>query len=222
MGRKNSRNTRKNIILKLRNPKGLSVVEVLVAVSIIAILSILAVTLYNPKVQIAKANDARKQSDLRRIATALEDYIGDHPCYPENSVMTTGACGNENLKPYLKSMPCDPNTNQLYKYDRPGPACNKYVLYASLTTKSSNISYNGLGNYVVTSPNYRLVPTIVGSETGPGGGVFGPGEFWGCFSGTCLQMPTPFCAPTWHDAGGQFRCSNNCLDQNGNAINLCQ
>lgn len=218
MGRKNSRNTRKNIIFKLKNLKGLSVVEVLVAVSIIAILSILVVTLYNPKVQIAKARDARKQTDLKRIAIALEDYIGDHPCYPENSVMTTGACGNENLKPYLNSMPCDPDTNQLYKYDRPGPACNKYVIYASLTTKSSNISYNGFGNYVVTSPNYRLVPTIAGGT----GGTVGSGEYWGCFSGTCLQMPTPFCAPTWHDASGSWRCSNSCSDPiSGAPTNEC-
>lgn len=183
---------------------GFAFVQVLTTIFIVGVLIVLIMLFYNPILQIDKMKDNRRETDLKKIAAALENYIGDHPCYPDEAVLSS--CGNENLNPYLKITPCDPETGKSYTYKRPGPACDKYILSTKLKSKNSMYSYNEEGdNYVVTSRNLGLVPTILDQAGGKG---LGGNSYYGCFSGRCLKLKKPDCSPRYLDSNCQSNCVN--------------
>jgi len=66
-----------------KNKKGFTLIELLVVIAIIGLLSTLAVvSLNNAR---TKARDARRQSDLKQISTAMELYMSQVDSYPSNS-----------------------------------------------------------------------------------------------------------------------------------------
>lgn len=131
--------------------------EVIVVVAIFAILVTLATLSLNPRFQLARARDSRRKADLKRIAIALEDYAGDKPCYPTAIYGGgTGCVASGEIDPYLHNIPCDPETKELYPYVR--PSCKEFVIYSTLELEKEK-EYE-FGNYVVSSPNLRVMPTI--------------------------------------------------------------
>ena len=110
--------------------KGLSVIEVLVVIAIIALLSISMMVYVIPTVN--KSRDGRRKSDLHKIANALEEYSNDKGGYPET--MTT--CGTSaTLSPYINKVPCEPNTKTPYTYvssNCSGGFCRSFGLYTIL------------------------------------------------------------------------------------------
>jgi len=156
--------------------------EVLVVIAILGILILLAAFFIRPSFQIGKAKDAERKSDLKKIATTLEDYATDHGCYP----VVTG--WEDALLPYLKPVPKDPQTGQSYDYTFPaGEECKKgeetfgvkkFAIFTTLVSEAGT-SYSQ-GNYVVTSPNYSLSEPAAGSS-----------NFWGCKSVTCVPISGP-------------------------------
>jgi len=103
----------------VKPPRGFTLVEILVVISIISLLS--SVVFASVNSARAKARDAKRASDLRQIATALEFYYDTNGSYPaENCVGGTWAlnradaisCWNDlqsKLAPYLNKLPIDPN-----------------------------------------------------------------------------------------------------------------
>ncbi len=74
--------------LKQKN-SGFTLIELLVVISIIGILSTLAVvSLNNARV---KARDAKRVSDMRQVQTALELYASDKNGYPAADDLTLGS-----------------------------------------------------------------------------------------------------------------------------------
>lgn len=68
---------------------GFTLIELLVVISIIGILSSLAVvSLNNARV---KARDAKRVSDIKQVQTALELYLSDKDGYPADSDLTLGS-----------------------------------------------------------------------------------------------------------------------------------
>ena len=63
-----------------RNKQGFTLIEILVAVSIIALLTVMGVT--NFMVANKKARDGKRQGDLEQIRAALEIYRADERIYP--------------------------------------------------------------------------------------------------------------------------------------------
>ena len=177
MGRKNSFFSLKST--SLRTNRGMTLSEVLVVIAILGILILLAAFFIRPSFQIGKAKDAERKSDLKKIATALEDYATDHGCYP----VVTG--WEDALLPYLKPVPKDPQTGQSYTYTAPqGEECikngspfgvKKFAIFTTLKSEAG-ISYEQ-GNYVVTSPNYSLASISCEQST-----------FYGCFDGDCKPL----------------------------------
>lgn len=204
MGRKNFKFSAK--ILVLRSELGMTIAEIVVAVAIVAILSTLVLFSFNPRLQLGKSNDSRRKADLKRISIALEDYSGDHPCYPSVIYQNTGCLPSGEIKPYLNNIPCDPRTHEQYPYARPDD-CKEFVIYATLETE--NIASYGLGNYAQTSSNLRVVP-VVGTPTPTGISVptFAPtptsppaGNYYGCFFGSgcpnyCCPIPGAWRCPS--------------------------
>jgi len=71
--------------------KGFTLVELLVVIAIIALLSTLSVVALNSAR--AKSRDARRQSDIKQIRTALEMYFDSNMAYPDPTASTTLGTG---------------------------------------------------------------------------------------------------------------------------------
>lgn len=144
---------------------GFTLIEVLIAISIVAFLA--AATVFGIKTQIYKGQDAQRKTNLSRIRNALEEYEKDNDCYPQPLVV---ACGGSGLSPYLDKIPCDPELGTAYYYEPLGSAScpSAYHLYSMLKNKTDPIiALNGCTtgcgpvgfNYFVGSPNAPK-PTI--------------------------------------------------------------
>lgn len=128
------------------NQKAFTLVELLVVISIIAILSVIGITIFSSTQKAAR--DAKRRSDLKAITNALEQFKAVNGNYPQ--VANTGGpwfCEgyeqvnfSENpqiiaaLSPYFTGgIPKDPVNNSTYEYkldmikDK-----NLYWLYATL------------------------------------------------------------------------------------------
>lgn len=125
-------------------------IELLVVIAIIAILSAIGLVYYSSFLQ--SSRDSKRQSDLKLIQTALEDYHSDQLYYPP---LGTGACPSPvdgqyrsgcpltnsptplvSPKTYLNTVPTDPK-GAVYLYvpspeNCTGSSCRGYCLYASL------------------------------------------------------------------------------------------
>ena len=100
--------------------KGFTLSELLIVVTIIAILAMGIFLLYQKQTE--RGLDSRRKADLNKIRTVFDDYYNDNNCYPskeqwEGYDCTTGT-GGDFLTPYLQGqkIPCDPKTNEPYKY----------------------------------------------------------------------------------------------------------
>lgn len=69
--------------------RGFTLIELLVVISIIGILSTLAVVSLNDAR--GKARDAKRISDIKQVQTALELYLADRNGYPAANDLTLGA-----------------------------------------------------------------------------------------------------------------------------------
>jgi len=214
MGRKDFKFYSKTSFLKQNS--GMTFVEVMMVVGILMILLVLSALALRPRFQLAKVMDARRKADLKTLSNALEDYVGDNPCYPEETEMNNCDPGT-GLKPYLNKIPCDPQYKTPYLYVKLD--CKKYVIYTRLEVEEEVVEY-GVGNYAVSSSNLRIIPTVVVTPTAPpqpqptatSGPTAQPTAvpsgptptidvrtaFYGCMSGVCVNLPVPPpCSPSY-------------------------
>src|SRR3989344_7319438 len=97
--------------MHLPNKKGFTLIELLVVISIIAILSIIGVTIFTQAQK--SARDAKRREDVAAIQKAFEQYKLTNSSYPtgcDNTLRvdagwTLSGCG---LTGYLADMPTDP------------------------------------------------------------------------------------------------------------------
>ena len=141
---------KKNMVTPTKR-RGFTLIELLVVIAIIGILS--ATVLVSLNTARGKARDARRQSDLKSIATALELYYFDNGRYPAEAACDssrgtksqdcTGLTG-DNWSPtsyiwaglvpkYIPQLPIDPlnNESHYYRYE-PHDATKNYCLGVAL------------------------------------------------------------------------------------------
>lgn len=139
------------------NKKGFTLVELMVVISILALLAVISLATYS-NVQ-KSGRDVKRKADLAVIQSALEQYHADQKYYP-NTVSFSGS-GNISYgaKIYLTKVPNDSISASQYCYS-PSPlscttACTSYQLFAKLenvTNGTSSCGSYNLYNYIVTSP----------------------------------------------------------------------
>ena len=155
----------KNLKLKIKNSQrdGFSLVELLVVITIIAILSVSAYVALGG--QTIKAKNSRRAQDLSAIQSALEIYFIDNDNkYPE--VLDDGnTTGDEfDLVPkYMPKMAIDPSGDN-YVY---GVSGNKKK-YQLATTKELDDSYEAyiVGNSTVSLIGIDNAPTLYPTDAG--------------------------------------------------------
>lgn len=95
----------------LKNAYGLTLMETLIVIALLAILVIGLLALGNYKTQIQKGRDAKRKSDLVVLKLKMEDYYNDHNRYP--TVDEMDEC-KVPFRPYMDLIPCDPRGPAYY------------------------------------------------------------------------------------------------------------
>lgn len=98
--------------MKVKQQKGLTLIEILIVIALLMLILLAMFKVFN--VDINRAKDAQRKSDLRDIKLAFEDYYNDNQAYPPEEFLED--CDGPSLMPYLKKVPCDPVTGNPYLY----------------------------------------------------------------------------------------------------------
>lgn len=149
--------------------KGFTLIEILVAVTIVAILSVVGIVSYGPANK--RARDSRRRTDMEAFRSALELYRADKGYYP--SVGGAGLTSAGNLSTdlvglggtgsvsYAPALPTPPQTSEDYYYKATNPNGVYYYGYCLCTklesqASSSNTCTTGQVDPVPNYCNYLL------------------------------------------------------------------
>lgn len=140
--------------------KAFTLVELLVAMTIIMVLTIVAVVNYG-SVQ-KNARDSKRKADLEKVRVALEMYRQDHDgCYPSDATTLTEAGHN-----YLDVLPGSDPKAMPYCYVFQGSVCgasgvSEYALYTHMESEKNQLgTYPGIGCQDPTCPTCETMADI--------------------------------------------------------------
>lgn len=142
---------------------GFSLVELLVVISIIAILSAAGIVVYQ-SVQ-PKTRDSIRKSDLNNLALALEAYFQKNGNYIDGTAGTEGNCASDTTSFYSgiatymtdNQVPKDPKTQANYCYVAVGSGSSQgfrlFTILENLSDANNITGCPGGYNYAVVSDN---------------------------------------------------------------------
>ena len=135
---------------------GFTLIELLIVISIIAVLSVMGMIIYGTVLK--NGRDAKRQTDLRTIQSALEQYRADKGYYPASPL---GGSINNGTRNYLNTVPSDPKPPSYPQYsyvasscDVSGANCMSYCLSAVLENPASTT----VNQCPSSGYNYSLTP----------------------------------------------------------------
>lgn len=186
---------------------GFTLVELMIVVTIIIILAVMMVGIFNATGVYDKARDAQRKKDLGRIKIAFEEYYNDKGCYPNQDVVaqlsSVANCQTNIFAPWLQNWPCDPNKSPyiIVVEDKRLSQCNKwYKIFANLENKKDTAIPTGwsylesfivggeitsnMVNYGVSSSNINWFD----KESNPECAMFG-----GCYYLSDMSNPNGIC-----------------------------
>lgn len=136
---------------------GFTLIEIMVATMIVAMLSIIGVVSYNSVNK--RSRDAKRKSDLEQVRSALEMYRTDNGWYPGSSQVFIPLTDlSSSLVPtYLPSIPADPKGTTYYYSPVQGASANiyQYCVCASVEAEAVKNDCSTLG----VSPPGAIVDT---------------------------------------------------------------
>ncbi|KKU82985.1 hypothetical protein A2973_03060 [Candidatus Gottesmanbacteria bacterium RIFCSPLOWO2_01_FULL_49_10] len=114
--------------------KGFTLIEVLVAATIIAVLVAIGMVSYGNINK--RSRDSKRKSDLEQVRSALEMYRSDNNAYPAVNTggfataanLNTGNPATGLVSAYTPSIPTDPTSSQTYRF-RAIAVSGSYVSY---------------------------------------------------------------------------------------------
>jgi general secretion pathway protein G len=124
--------------------QGFTLIELLVSISIIVLLTSVAIVYYQQAGK--KARDNKREADLEQIRSALEMYRSDNGQYPASLSDLTAPTE------YIKKLPTDPKGYDYY-YSSSGTA---YELCAHKETGGTDTCGGGANNCGLVECNYRV------------------------------------------------------------------
>ena len=136
----------------INTKKGFTLIELIVSVTIIAVLTAIAVVNFGGTNK--KARDGRRMSDLEKVRVALEIYRQEKGTYP----LSGGGSVPASLVPnYMQATPLDPKTGFSYYYIGSGYSYTLDAQMENLGSTNFNTGGNNCGgplncNYRVISP----------------------------------------------------------------------
>lgn len=156
----------RKLIPCFKSNSGFSLIELMVAIIIIAIIASVGLVNYSQSQLVAK--DSKRKSDIQEIQKALEQYYSasNPSVYPAN--INTG--GPIDSKTYFQSghIPKDPNGSDYTLYRAPdGTTCFGYMLCAKLDGTSGNHSTDPASQTGCDIPEETTIPKgyyCVGSQ----------------------------------------------------------
>lgn len=137
----------KKLLKAIRQFEGFTLVELMIVITVIAILATIAVASYT-RIQ-AGARDARRKGDLRALATALQLYFTEMASYPANLATLTPT--------YIPTVPIPPvpTLQSAYSYNQgTGVNVGKFSLCAVMETAGASywvVSTANIGGYTNTT-----------------------------------------------------------------------
>lgn len=150
------------------NKKGFTIIELLIAVSLMVLLSVATIFLINPSTVLNKAKDARMKKDLLRIRVAFEEYYSDEGCFPNQAIvdalMLESNCDKAVFAPWLPIWTCD-QTKKPYKIAVETTTCPKWYKVMTNLGNKNDIDiptdwYSGIktitGGYTNSQVNYGV------------------------------------------------------------------
>ncbi len=127
-----------------KKQKGFTLIELLVVIAIIGILAtIVLVSLNSARV---KARDARRSSDIRQFALAMEMYYDSAGSVymPALTGTPSGAIAFGGTT-FMSAVPTDPTTGRNYTWYSPAAPAASYCVWAQMENPSTN--------YTVANPS---------------------------------------------------------------------
>lgn len=146
--------------------KGFTLVELLIALSIIIAIAAILIGALNPVALRGKANDSKRKKDLDRIRKSFEEYFNDKDSYPLDigDWNIKENCNSDTIfNPYLNPWPCDPNGEPYYIIV--GDKGKSFKILTNLENENDNSipfdwysqeSYHRLEGYSPTQVNYGV------------------------------------------------------------------
>lgn len=206
--------------MRLSRKKGLTIIEVLVVVVLLALLVLTA--FITVPTQLKKARDARRKADFQKIKTALYDYFFDNDCFPKRTKFPPD-CGEDfgaNGEVYLKDFPCDPS-GEPYVYASKGGCSQWFRLFTNLEITTDSIidkihCRQGCGpsktvcfyNYGVASTNTQIYQNCSFAYVcNPGGNCEGFEDPW--MSDCPVIYPDDGCSGECNKDRTDNRCQND-------------
>ena len=169
----------------MRLRRGFTLVELLVVISIMAILTVVAVSQFNTAK--IKARDTQRKTDIDAVAKAIDMYYADYGMFPEQEMLDWGgeftddSDGSDYV--YMKVLPSESRLDSQYCY-LPSNDQTSYLLFANMEGDGAVT-----GDYAVNSDQcddeYNFVKTAANTtvdEFCNQNGTCGVGE---------LPEPTP-------------------------------
>lgn len=123
---------------------GFTLVELLIAISIIAIISSVGYVNFNSAQE--KSRDSARKTDLKAIKTALVSYYQDNEVYPGNfgtDYLSNSSSWIPGLTPsYIQKLPTDQKAENYYLYKISNASGKDFELWAQLDKTNDQEAYN--------------------------------------------------------------------------------
>jgi general secretion pathway protein G len=143
----------------LRDQRGFTLIELMVVVSIIALIATIIIPNFIHARQ--EAQVATSEANLKQIATSLELYYADKDDYPAGSAVAVTPLNlyGSVTNPYLEQTPIDPVDGQDYSYTHGGGVATgdaSYVVDAPGAYDSTSLTNLGVCAFGTAAGNTTL------------------------------------------------------------------